>query len=189
MTGREHVALAAGSTFLTLFVAQHGGVNVQTNAIYLSMAVAAAGALAPDLDHPGSLASVTIPASLLVYGGAFLLLTWLPKRIPSLKPLDLSLMGPAYTNVAWLAVGSAMMLFLLSALTGVLFGHRGPVHSLAFGLGGTIGVLGVLAAFHAPLWLSLAFAWGWLTHIASDAMTPAGLDYVMWPFGQGRLLN
>ncbi|MHB9004461.1 MAG: metal-dependent hydrolase [Coriobacteriia bacterium] len=181
--GRDHVAIAAGSTFLVMLGAQQAGIVVDASAMYGSMAAAAVGSLAPDLDHPGSLASLSIPASLLAYGGVFLLFAWLPERIPSLGVLDLSKLPAPYHQAASLAVGTALALFLLSAVAGATFGHRGPVHSIVFGLIATAAFFVAMLVLHAPLYLGIAFAWGWVTHLVADATTPMGLPSVLWPIG------
>ncbi len=144
-------------------------------------AVAAAGGLAPDLDHPFSLASFAIPTTLLGYGGGFLAVLARQKTQEGPQLFSLTALGPSFVTAAWIAVWVGILLLALSLTAGKLFGHRGPVHSIAFGLIATLVVgLGLLVS-GAPLWWALAFAWGWASHLAADGTTKMGLPHLLWP--------
>gem|GEM_PF-2390846 len=144
-------------------------------------AVAAAGGLAPDLDHPWSLASFSIPATLCGYGGGFLAVAAWQRKQTGPQVLDLSALGPGYFSAAWIAVWVGALLLILSLVAAAVFGHRGPVHSIAFGAIASIVVAIGLAVFHAPLWWTIAFAWGWTSHLLADATTRMGLPSLLWP--------
>lgn len=184
MRGREHVLIGAGSVFLVGLGLQASVPSITTTVLLGCTAAAAAGSLAPDLDHPRSLASLSIPATLVVYGGGFLLMPVFTRHIPVLAPLDLSGMPRVYTVAAWLAVLLGVLLFGLSIAAGASFGHRGPVHSLVFGLAGSVGVLTATLVLRGPLWVPLLFAYGWATHLALDATTKMGLPRLLWPFDE-----
>lgn len=185
MTGREHIGIGAGVTFAALTIAQMNGAAIDTTAMALSLAAAAAGSLGPDLDHPNSLASLTIPATLVGYASLFLVSPWVAAQHPALSGLDLSAMGPKWSAAAWTALGAGLVLFTLSWVFGAMFGHRGPVHSVAFGAAATTVVLVVLALFNAPLWMAIPFAWGWVAHLMADSTTAHGLQHVFWPLTSG----
>jgi len=185
VTGREHVAIGAGSTFVVLAVAQVNGHPVATTLGVSAVAVAAAGSLGPDLDHPRSLASATIPAALITYSLFFLMSPWVASWHPLLAGLDLSGMGPRWTIAAWMALAAGVTLFLLSWILGAAFGHRGPVHSLGFGAMATAALVVVLVLFRLPLWLALPYAWGWIAHLVADSTTARGLQHAFWPLNRG----
>ncbi len=147
----------------------------------LAIAAAAAGSLGPDLDHPGSLASVTIPISLIGYSVLFLVSPWVARQHPVLAVLDLSGLGQQWHTAAWTALVAGVLLLALSWVFGMTFGHRGPVHSLTFGAIASVAVLIVLAVYGAPLWMAAAFAWGWIAHLIADSTTANGLQHVFWP--------
>jgi len=186
LRGREHLLLGAGSVLVVGVGVQFTGVQVPTGMLIGTYAAAAAGSLAPDLDHPGSLASLSIPSTLLVYGGGFLLSPMLTRLSPKLAVLDLSGLPPVYRSAAWLSVILAVLLFGLSIAARSLFPHRGPVHSLAFGAAATLSVVTATLILSGSLWIPLAFAWGWATHLAADATTKMGLPHLLWPFDEDR---
>ena len=181
MDGRAHVLVAGGSTMLALLGLQPAGAHFDTATMALAFGMASAGALAPDLDHPGSLASVTIPATLLGWGGLYLAARALPETNMLSKVLGASTLSSQYTTAAWSAVIAALVLFLLSGVAGAVYGHRRQVHSVVFGAASTIVVIVGLLVFQASLWFALAFAWGWASHLLTDSLTPAGLSYLLWP--------
>ncbi len=186
MRGREHVLLGAGSVVMVGLGAQAIGAAIPLSSLAMAAAAAAAGSLAPDLDHPGSLASLGIPATLLAYGACFLLLPLFSKNSMFASAFDGLATDARYTAIAWTAVIVAVLLFGLSIAAGAAFGHRGPVHSLVFGLAGTLGVLSGTLVLSGPLWIPLMFAWGWATHLGADATTKMGLPRLLWPFDEDR---
>ena len=185
LRGREHVSIGAGSAFLAVYGWQflHGSTGFSV--VIPACAAAAVGSLAPDLDHPSSLASLSIPVSLISCGSIFLVARWYDVAHPSAFPLGLSTLGPEWTLVARAAIAVGIVLLLLSWLLGGVFGHRGAFHSLAVGVLATLLALAGLLIFHGPWWCALAFAWGWLAHLLADATTPAGVPALWWPWARG----
>ena len=151
----------------------------------MAFAATAAGSLAPDLDHPFSKASFGIPTALLGYGLGFLVVAGIQRRSTSPQIFDLSLLGDGYFAAARLAVAVGLILLISSFVFGLLFKHRGPVHSLAFGFGITAVFTIGLALLGAPLWLWAPFSWGWVAHLLADATTPHGVPFILWPLGSG----
>lgn len=183
MRGREHVAVGVASTALLLGMMQSAQGGVDAVAMLPALVAVSVGSLAPDLDHPGSLASLTIPVTLVSYAGMFLLARRYEIAHPGALPFGFSTVGPEVLLAAWVSLAVGITLLLLSFIFGSMFGHRGAVHSIAFGLGATALVLLGLALFKAPLWWAVPFAWGWFAHLMTDAMTPAGLPNILWPMG------
>lgn len=183
MRGRDHIGMGAGTTAVAIIAAQAMGVAVSPAEFGLAMVTAAAGSLAPDIDHPFSLAGLTIPATLVSYPTVFLAWGWIAHRVPFLAPLDTSALPAVWSSTAWVFLALGVLLFCLSWAAGLVFRHRGPVHSIAFGLGSTVMVVVVLAFLRAPIWVAGPFAWGWLAHLIADSRTAHGLDYVWWPMG------
>lgn len=66
-------------------------------------------------------------------------------------------------------------LYLPAYIVNRLFGHRGIIHSVFVGL--------VLAMILLPVsfWLAIGMFAGWLSHLALDWPTPAGLKCLFWP--------
>jgi membrane-bound metal-dependent hydrolase YbcI (DUF457 family) len=181
MTGREHVAIGVGYTALLIGAIQTAGNGLDLHAMWPALLAAAAGSLAPDMDHPNSLASLSIPAALIGYAGVFLVYRRYEAGNPSAISLGVSALGPEWVLAAWVALAVGFTLLLVSFVLGAMFGHRGAVHSIAFGLATTGIVLIGLAVFKAPPWLAVPFAWGWISHLFADATTSAGLSDVFWP--------
>ena len=183
MTGRDHLAIGVGTTTPAFGALQMstGGLNIM--AMIPALAAAGVGSLAPDLDHPRSLASMSIPIALIVYSAAFLGYGWYEARHPAQISLGISRMGQGWVTAAWTALAVGIVLVLVSLVLGALFGHRGAVHSIAAGLAATLLVAVGLAIFRAPVWLAIPFAWGWAAHLLADASTPMGLPALMWPIG------
>ena len=57
-----------------------------------------------------------------------------------------------------------------------LFGHRTLTHSLLF----IVGILVLFQLFHAPVWLTIGFVLGWLSHPLIDLANPQGV-HLLWP--------
>ncbi len=120
MMAGSHVALGAAAW---LVAAPALGQPALTPAAF---ALAIAGSLAPDLDHPKS---------------------WLGRRI---RPL--------------------------SAALSKIFGHRGVTHSAM----AVAGCAWLLLRSGLPAWAIAPFVVGYLSHLAADLLTPAGLR-LAWP--------
>jgi inner membrane protein len=145
MTGPTHAAIGtlAGAT-----IARLAGLHDPTLAI-----AAAAGALLPDADQPGS----RVYRRVIPYAAATVALSHFA-GIPMPRPLTFA----AWTALAFLAAG------LLSE-------HRGATHSLAAIAATTAAALAAGAGLHG-----LALAAGVATHVAADAITPGGVRF-LWP--------
>lgn len=183
LRGRQHIAIGAGSAALAFGAMQSAGTGIDLGALVPVVMAAAAGSLGPDLDHPGSLASMGIPITLITYAGVFLFVRGWELSHPGGLPIGAAAVGPAWVSGAWLALGAGVALVAVSFALGRVFGHRGIVHSIAFGLGATALVAIGLLASGASVFLAIPFAWGWLAHLAADATTSAGLKKVLWPLG------
>jgi inner membrane protein len=150
VTGTTHAAIGAlaGAT-----VARLTGLHDPTLAI-----AAAAGALLPDADQPGSrVYRLVIPCAAATVALSHF------AGMPMPRPLTFA----AWTALAFLAAG------LLSE-------HRGATHSLAAIAATTAAALATGAGLHG-----LVLATGVATHVAADAITPGGVR-LLWP-GPGKL--
>lgn len=184
------MSIGAGTVLVAGIGVQALGGSVSFGTLALAVAAAAVGSLAPDLDHPWSLVSFSIPVALLGYGGVFLLMPLFRSDSGMFAGMiDALVMSPRHRAVAWLSVMAGILLFGLSFTAGAALGHRGPVHSLLFGLGATVSVLMATLVLSGPLWVPLMFAWGWATHLAADATTKMGLPCLLWPFDDRRPLQ
>ena len=109
MKGRAHLAIGLVAAGGAAWGLQRGGVDVAPAVAAAGFAAAAAGSLAPDIDHRDSLVSWRIPATIFAAGAAMLVASlapgWLPavwrhpvaplmEAIP-LEPAGLLLMGMA----------------------------------------------------------------------------------------------
>lgn len=182
MRSGAHVGIGVLSTGIVCWGLRQAGAPLDPTDVGLALGAAVVGSLAPDLDHPFSRASFGIPTVLLGYGGGFLLAAFLQSRMSGPQFLPLSALGPAYFKAAWTAVAVAVILLALSLVLGTLFGHRGPVHSIAFGVLASAGVAMAVVTLGAPLWLVVPFAWGWAAHLLADATTPMRVPRLLWPF-------
>ncbi|GAB4277176.1 MAG: hypothetical protein Kow0056_08390 [Coriobacteriia bacterium] len=188
MRGPEHVSIAVGSTVLAISALGGGEAEI---GIYASAATAAAiGALVPDIDHPKSLIGSGIPARIFGLGFGALIavaaLDWQSSRssspvifegvIEPLRPL---------LPWAWLAVGVAVALLLISLVVSAMLPHRGPTHSLVVGAVLTLIVTSIVA-FTGPSWtVGLWFGWGYLSHLLTDWPSKMGCPFLLWPWLRG----
>lgn len=145
----------------------HGGIGIVSAAVAaelldlnlegMGLFAAWLGALAPDLDHPGSLAASRV----------------IPGKSPGLRALVMLLSGIAMVmfyleNRGCWEVGVLGVLLLLLALSK----HRGPTHSL---LGLVVAqILGSSVARRVgiDLW---PFLVGYASHLIADMFTPRGI--------------
>jgi len=154
-------------------------------------ALAAVGALAPDIDHPKSLIGNGVPAELLARGIGVLALgvagAWLVSRalgedvaarvVQTLQPL-----------LTWAGIAAAVgvALLLISLVVPRLVKHRGPTHSLVFAAGAGALACAACAAAGLPWTYGLAFGWGYLSHLLGDAVTASGCPSLLWPLVRRR---
>jgi len=196
--GPEHVSIAVATADGAFWLATH----TQTPSIgvgYLAVAGAAAlGALVPDIDHPQALIGNGLPAKIGGLGLAALLAASIGdwsvahETKPSLggamiAPL-LQMLRPGL-KWAWLAVGVALALVLLSLAASTLLGHRGPTHSLTAALALTLVACVAFAIGHQAWWLGLWFGWGYLSHLLADMTTKMGCPAMLWPIQDLRFPN
>ena len=153
------------------------------------------GALAVDLDHPASLATSHVPGAGMVHAAAgerlahrgawhsvlpgvavALLMGGLAVALPHLWSL-LALVGLVLVVLAWHARHTRHALSCWSADT-----DPGTMHGLAaYALRRSWPLILPLAlGTAAPLWLAVAVAVGWLSHLTLDALTPHGVA-PLWP--------
>jgi hypothetical protein len=181
--GEQHVCIGALSMGAALLLLPKIGVPVGAEALFPAVAAAAAGSLAPDLDHPWSKASFAIPTTLIAFGGVYFVARWAESLLKGPKVFTLSMLGPGLADAAGLVLGTGVALLTLSLILGRLFKHRGPVHSFAVGALASAVFAAIALVAGWPLWLTAAFAWGWLLHLLADAATPTGLPALLWPLG------
>jgi inner membrane protein len=136
MKGTNHVKFGLSAwTIASVGISQAGGPALPE--LLVASGLVAVGALAPDIDEPGSKISRQLGP--------------LRHVIPPL--------------VSWIGGG-----------------HRGMTHSPW----AVVVVTVLLAHFALPPWLAIAFGFGWLSHLAGDALTPHGIP-APWPLGDRRL--
>jgi hypothetical protein len=163
------------------------GVPVDAVAIGFGALAGGLGALMPDIDHPQSTASRSLPRKFLAQGVEMvvplvaILLLFGGLGSSSAGASMFAAFAPALKFAgALLAAGIALL--VLSAGVRMFTQHRGATHSLAFAGGATILACVACLVFSVPAWYGLLFGWGWLTHLAADATTNMGLPSLYWPF-------
>jgi membrane-bound metal-dependent hydrolase YbcI (DUF457 family) len=184
-----HLIAGTGSLCAFLLAADMTGFAPVPAPVTLAagLGMAALGAIAVDIDHPGAFISATAPKRLFKVGIKLLVFFSIPaiitiasrRRVNLMEP-DQLLQADIFRLLAVVTIGAAS-LFVLSRLVHVLFVHRGPIHSPAFFVGVTI-VMTILLALFVPKWwwMGLTFGWGWFTHLATDGLTPRGVP-LLWP--------
>lgn len=192
MKGGAHLTIGAGSTAVALFGLKALGVPLDPMTMLLGAMAGGLGALAPDLDHPDSKASNSLPDKLfglaislgvpLVFIGGFFAI--LGQRLGG---VDLVTPFVPILEAAVIIMGFAIALVIASKLIRRYTSHRGATHSFfTAGIATMFAVL-VCIVFSWPAWYGLLFGWGWLTHLWADATTKVGLPYLWWwPFGNGE---
>ena len=157
------------------------------------LGITALGSIAPDIDHPRSIISATLPNYLLKFGSRLLLLISIPVFITVASRRKYNFMDPGqlfqqdiFRLLLIITLGAAGLL-ALSRIVHTLFKHRGPIHSPVFSVG-VILVVTLLIAIFIPgwWWMGLTFGWGWLSHLAADSLTPAGIP-LLWPLSTTRI--
>ena len=187
MKGRDHVFIGAASAGLGLWALGGAGVRVAPIALIAGAVAAGAGALAPDIDHPRSTISRGIPRDLLGEGLRLIalaavltgLLWYFAGRAVGMQALALA---EPLVRWGWMLVVPAIVLVVVSWLASAVFGHRGATHSLAFAAGGAVAATVACLVMGLTPWWGLLFGWGWLTHLAGDALTDRGVPSLLWPF-------
>jgi membrane-bound metal-dependent hydrolase YbcI (DUF457 family) len=185
--GGTHIVIGAASAGLGLWAAHGAGVAVSPGVSAAVVAVAVAGAIAPDIDHRDSTISSRVPGTLMGQGVRLL-------AIPAALALAIAYFGAASLGagvlesldplVRWglILVVPAIVLRVSSSLIALAFGHRGATHSLLFAAGAALLVAAVCMRFAVPPWYGLVFGGGWLTHLLADSLSRRGLPSLLWPF-------
>jgi len=150
------------------------------------------GALMPDIDHPRSTASKSLPDKL--FGKAVdmvlpLVFLGVIFAIFAGKSVGASLMAsfaPLF-KVAGVMFGFAVVFVVASAVARRYTTHRGATHSLLAAGVATVFVMLVCLVVSVPAWYGPLFGWGWLTHLGADATSKMGVPALLWwPFGRSR---
>jgi membrane-bound metal-dependent hydrolase YbcI (DUF457 family) len=133
----------------------------------LGLGLAAAGGLAPDIDHQRAEAAQFCRAAGGVACAVGLAAALSPAR--------------GHPQPWFVLAGAGALVGLLPWLTRPHGGgYRGFVHSL-WGVGAVAALGGAAYGLaHAPLWAVAAFGAGWLSHLVLDALTREGLR-LCWP--------
>jgi membrane-bound metal-dependent hydrolase YbcI (DUF457 family) len=152
------------------------------------------GSIAPDLDHPKSFISNSIPSRVIRIALAILVIPILAALVTFLTTHDVPgtwtqftnlVFGVAFLRWALIALCVAVGLVLLSWFLYKNLHHRGPLHSILFALAVTAAAGFALWWYWLPWGWGLAFGWGWLWHIFADGLTKEGVPF-FWPFNDER---
>jgi membrane-bound metal-dependent hydrolase YbcI (DUF457 family) len=189
MEGRQYVAIGVVSALAGLQYAQTIGLETEPETVVVSILVVSLGSLFPDIDHPRSTISRTIPGVLFGIGLAILLFPVVSAMIPaafedfrSASNIFQFLHQLPLTRLGLLLVILAVAIKVTSAIISACFGHQGAIHSLVFAAGATILAIVVCVRSDVAWWYGLPFGWGWLSHLLADAITEMGLPSLFWPF-------
>ena len=192
----HHAFIGVGTVSLALLSVEALGVSrVSPILLGAGAIITTVGSIAPDLDHPRSFISNTIPSHVIRLALAILtipllaaLASWLSTRDLSGTITDLKTLVWGVNFLRWTAIAlvSALALMMLSLFLYKSLHHRGPLHSLLFAISITI-VVSLTIALLGGSWLwGLAFGWGWLCHILGDGLTPQGIPF-FWPLSDERI--
>lgn len=181
-----------GTSVLGLWALSGGGAHISIGLIGAGGIVGALGAIMPDIDHPDSKASRGVPFAILAelataVVGLIALAFW--ERTPMGASAAVVLGDLPAHAWRWVGILVGLSVAMLAASAGVrsFTRHRGITHSLGFGgIATVVAAIGLLIA-GLPVWFALVFAWGWVTHLVTDAMTPDGLPDLLWPFDRLRV--
>jgi membrane-bound metal-dependent hydrolase YbcI (DUF457 family) len=157
--------------------------------------VVGTGSIATDLDHPKSFISNSIPSGIIRLALVVLLIPILAGLATVLSTQDVPgtwadlaglIFEVNFLRLAFIALGMALGLMLISWLLYKSLHHRGPLHSLYITLAATTVACVISWWFWLPWTWGLAFGWGWLWHILADGLTEQGVP-IYWPFNEKRL--
>lgn len=193
MKGPDHAMIAAATTAGAVWLLTRGSEEATFAAYASASAAAGIGALVPDIDHPKSLISSGIPSRLLALGGVAVMLVTVGdfllgrEKTPSLSS---ALLMPTidavrpYLGWAWLVIGLAVALLVASLVASIFLEHRGPTHSYVAAAAASAGAT-IAALIAGQSWLlGLCFLWGYVSHLLTDALTPMGLPFALWPWNE-----
>ncbi|TLM97966.1 MAG: hypothetical protein FDZ75_03440 [Actinobacteria bacterium] len=186
MRGSNHLVVGAAVCGGTVWALGHVGLTTTPSSVAVAAAVGGFGALAADIDEPRAYASNRIPKTLfnsaveiLVPLGIVVALFWVGGAKAG---GGMAQVFAPFMRWGLLCVLAAGLLFGLSRVASAVTRHRGATHSLAFAVAGAVFAVGFAVAVGAPWYLGLIFGLGWLTHLATDILTPHGLPSILWPF-------
>lgn len=195
MRGGAHLAIGAGSTALGLYGLQALGAPLDPLTIAFGAMAAGLGALAPDVDHPRSTASSSLPDKLVdqaIQMALPILLVVVAFTVFGGKAVGASMMasfGPLL-KIAGTMLAFAIAFVLASKVARRYTKHRGATHSLFMAAGATLFVTVACLIASVPAWYGLLFGWGWLTHLGADATTKMGVPSLLWfPHAQGAAVS
>jgi membrane-bound metal-dependent hydrolase YbcI (DUF457 family) len=191
----HHALIGIGTASLGIAAAEALGLPALPLAtLGIGTLVVGTGSIATDLDHPKSFISNSIPSGVIRLALAILVIPVLAALAAMFTTQDIPgtwtqfaglIFGVNFLRLAFIALGLALGLMLLSWLLYKSLHHRGPLHSLYFSLGVTTVACVVFWAFWLPWVWGLAFGWGWLSHILADGLTEQGVP-IFWPFNDER---
>ena len=189
MNYESHVIVGVGSLSAFLLIADVVGLAAIPSPAPLaaSLGMAAVGAIAPDIDHPRSMISASLPTFLLKMGSRLLFFISIPALITVASSRRYDIMNPETLfkqdifRLLVVVILGASGLLALSRIVHVFFKHRGPIHSPTFYVGVSV-VTPLLIALVIPgwWWMGLIFGWGWFSHLVADSLTPSGIP-IFWP--------
>ena len=183
MRGRDHFAIGVVTGLAVCGGAYMAGLRPDPTVLVAAPLVVGLGGIAPDMDHPYSLAGFRLPLALVSGGLFFIAVPFVFGRIlMTMTPVAPA--TPMFEQLwqwGWILVLAGLVSGALS-VSAALLGHRGPTHSLVFAIGAMIVVSVSCALVGLPWWYGMMLGLGWLTHLAADARTRMGLPALWWPF-------
>ncbi len=186
MKGGAHFAIGVCTAGFALWCLRETGAELSTATLVIGSAVAGAGALAPDIDHPGSTVSRRLPRRVAVHGWRLIVPVlalafgaWLLGAQGAARGVLAALRPVLEIGVALLV--PAVALGVLSRAISRTLGHRGATHSLLFALLAGCAVAALCARFGFDPRFGALFGLGWLTHLVADATGRRGVPALLWP--------
>lgn len=175
MMGRTHALSGAAVWACAAGVWHAAGVPAAPGpaVVVVGAALAAAAALAPDLDHPDSMAAhAPQVVARHVSRGICRALPRTRQWRDARKALQLAVKAAGWV----LALPTRAVAWVIHRA----LGHRGPTHSLP--AAASVGVVALLVAWWAPCpwWWGAAIAAGYMIHLAGDVWTVSGIP-LWWP--------
>jgi membrane-bound metal-dependent hydrolase YbcI (DUF457 family) len=192
----HHALIGVGTGCLGVIAAESLGVGHPAPvALGIGAIVAAAGAIATDLDHPRSFISHSIPSRIIRIALAVLAIPVLAALAVLFTSHDIpgtwsqfSALIFGWNIMRWSLFALVLSLGLIT-LSWILYKnlhHRGPLHSLIFALAITITACVVFYVVKQSWTWGLVFGWGWLWHILADGLTTEGVPF-FWPINDERM--
>lgn len=191
----HHAFIGIGTASLGVAVAEVLGLSpLSLTTLGVGVLVVGTGSIATDLDHPKSFISNSIPSGIIRLALVILVIPLVAALAAMFTTQDIPgtwnglaglIFGVDFLRWAFIALGVALGLMLLSWLLYKNLHHRGPLHSLYFTLAVTTVACVACWGFWLPWIWGLVFGWGWLWHILADGLTELGVP-LYWPFEDER---